>query len=76
MDIYTNKSNIIEYIENIYGLATNYLENKNNIELKNLLKELELIENKIRLCNDIDLLDNYKIFMDQLVNRIEDIINE
>ncbi len=76
MDIYTNKSNIIEYIENIYGLYTSYLKNKNNIKLKNMLKELELIENKIRLCDDIKLLDNYKVILNQLIGKIEDIINE
>lgn len=76
MNIDILKETTIEYIENIYALSIGYLKNKNNIELKNLLKELEFIEDKIRLCGDFDILDNYKVILEQLIKRIEDIINE
>ena len=76
MDIDITKEVTLEFIENIYALSVNYLKNKNNIELKNLLKELELIEDKIRECESIDLLDNYKNILDDLINKIEGIINE
>lgn len=71
-----DKSSTIEYIENMYGLANNYLKNKNNIELKNLLKELEMIESKIELCNGENSIKNYKLLLEELLNRIEGIINE
>lgn len=76
MNIDILKETTIEYIENIYALSISYLKNKNNIELKNLLKELELIEDKIRLCEDSNILDNYKHISDNIINRIEGIINE
>lgn len=75
MNIDVIKESTIEYIENIYALSINYLKDNNNIELKNLLKELELIEDKIRMCN-VDELDNYKSILNHLINRIEGIINE
>lgn len=70
------KESTIEYIENIYALSISYLKDNNNMELKNLLKELELIEDKIRLCDDEQILNNYKNILNQLINRIEGIINE
>jgi len=70
------KETTIEYIENIYALSISYLKDNNNMELKNLLKELELIEDKIRLCDDEQILNNYKNILNQLINRIEGIINE
>ena len=76
MNIDILKETTIEYIENIYALSISYLKNKNNIELKNLLKELEFMEDNIRQCKDLDILDNYKSILDNLINRIEDIINE
>ena len=57
-------------------ISISYLKNNNNVELKNLLKELELIEDKIRECEDENLLSNYKNILDDLINKIEGIINE
>ena len=71
-----NKSSIIEYIENIYGLANNCLKNKNSVELRSLLKELNLIEDKIRSCYDKEILSNYELLLKDLINKIEGIINE
>ncbi len=76
MDINLIKEVTLEYIENIYALSISYLKNNNNIELKNLLKELELMEDKIRECEDENLLNNYKNILDDLINKIEGIINE
>ncbi len=76
MDINLIKEITFEYIENIYALSISYLKNNNNVELKNLLKELELIEDKIRECEDENLLSNYKNILDDLINKIEGIINE
>ena len=76
MNIDIIKEVTIEYIESEYALATNYLKNTNDIRLKNMLEELELIEDKIRFCNDINVLDNYKTMLDHLISRMEGIINE
>lgn len=76
MNLDIKKEVSIEYIENTYALASNYLKINNNLELKHLLNELELIEDKIRICNDIDLLKRYKVILEQLIDKIEVIINE
>lgn len=76
MNIDIIKETTVEYIENIYALSSNYLKYNNNAELKNLLKELELLEDKIKICNDIKLLNNYKNILNPIINRIEGIINE
>ena len=76
MNLDIKKEVSIEYIENTYALASNYLKLNNNLELKHLLNELELIEDKIRLCKDIDLLKRYKVILKQLINKIEVIVNE
>jgi hypothetical protein len=61
----------IEYIENIYVLATNYLKNNNYIYLKNILEELDVLEERVRICSDINVLDNYKTLLNHLGNKIE-----
>lgn len=76
MNIEIIKETTIEYIENIYALSSNYLKENNNVELKNLLKEIELIEDKIKVCDNIETLNNYKGVLNHLINRIEGIINE
>ena len=70
------KETSIEYCENMYALGSNYLKLDNNFELKHLLNELTMLENKIRICNNINDLNNYKVLLVQIVNRIEGIINE
>lgn len=76
MSLDIKKEVSIEYIENTYALGTNYLKKNNNLELKHLLNELELIEDKIRMCNDIELLKNYKVLLEPLIGKIEVIVNE
>ena len=76
MNIDIKKEVSIEYIENTYALASNYLKKNNSLELKYLLNELELIEDKIRICNDIEFLKRYKVILEQLINKIEVIVNE
>lgn len=66
----------IEYCENMYALGSNHLRIENNLELKHLLKELTMLEDKIRICDDIEQLNNYKVLLTQIVNKIEGIINE
>ena len=76
MSLDIKKEVSIEYIENTYALAVNYLKKNNSLELKYLLSELELIEDKIRICDDIGLLKRYKVDLEPLINKIEVIINE
>ena len=76
MSLDIKKEVSIEYIENTYALGTNYLKKNNNLELKHLLNELELIEDKIRMCNDIELLKRYKVILIPLIVKIEVIVNE
>jgi len=76
MNLDIKKEVSIEYIENTYALATNYLKKNNSLELKYLLSELELIEDKMRICDDIGLLKRYKTILESLINKIEVIINE
>ena len=49
MNLDIKKEVSIEYIENTYALATNYLKRNNSLELKHLLSELELIEDECDL---------------------------
>ena len=65
----------VEYCENVYALGINYLKNNNNVELKELLDKLSMLEDNIRKCNDVNELFNYKRVLEQLANRIEVIIN-
>lgn len=76
MNIDIIKEVTIEHIENIYALSINYLNEHNNLELKNILKELEFIEDKIRICDDINSFNKLKNVLDNLLNRIEVLINE
>lgn len=76
MNLDIKKEVSIEYIENTYALASNYLKHNNSLELKHLLSELELMEDKIRICNDVNLLKGYKVILKQLLNKIEVIVNE
>ena len=76
MNIDVTKEATIEYMENMYALATNYLKTTNNLKLKNMLKELEFIEDKVRICNDMNEFDKLKTILDNLLNCIEVLINE
>lgn len=76
MNLDIKKEVSIEYIENTYALGANYLKKNNSLELKHLLNELELIEDKIHRCSDIEFLKRYKVILNQLINKIEVIVNE
>lgn len=76
MDIDIIKSTTIEYCESIYALCCNYLKNNTNIELISLMDELTFYEDKIRECDDINKINNYRIILNNSLNRIEAIINE
>lgn len=70
------KETSIEYCENMYALGSNHLKLDNNFELKHLLSELTMLEDKIRISTNINELNNYKVLLEQIINRIEGIINE
>lgn len=76
MDIDIIKSTTIEYCESIYALCCTYLKNNTDIKLINLMNELTFYEEKIRKSEDINLINNYKIILDNNLARIEAIINE
>lgn len=76
MNIDIKKEVSIEYIENTYALASNYLKKNNSLELKHLLNELELIEDKIRMIDNVEMLKRYKVILNQLISKIEVIVNE
>lgn len=75
MDFNVVKEISVECCENMYALAVNYLKENNNIELNELLDKLVELGDNIRICDDINELFNYKKLLDQLVNRIEVIVN-
>lgn len=75
MNFDIKKESSIEYCENIYALSTTYLKNDNNIELKHLLKEIIMLEDKIRECSNEGDIDNYISLLKIVCNRIEGIIN-
>ena len=71
-----SKESIVEYIEDMYALGINYLSNHNNRELKGLLNNLELLEDDIRVCDDMEILKEYVGLFREYVDKIEGIINE
>lgn len=74
MNINVMKESIIEYCENIFALSIN--KSENNLELKKLLSELTFYEDKVRICSEINKVNNYKKIIMYTINRIEEIINE
>lgn len=76
MDLNILKESNIEYCENMYALSMNYLKNKENIELRKLLDEMNKLESIIRVCKDIEQLNKYINNLYILFDRIEVIINE
>ena len=65
----------VEYCEGVYALGINQLKDNDNVELKELLDRLSLLEDDIRKCNDVNILFNHKRVLEQIANRIEVIIN-
>lgn len=66
----------IEYIENIYALAINAFNKNNNMELKGLIDELNILEDKIRIEEDEVQLNNQIVKLNNVISRIEVLINE
>jgi len=75
MDFNVVKEISVECCESMYAIGVNYLKENNNIELNELLDKLVELGDNIRICDDINELFNYKKLLDQLVNRIEVIVN-
>ena len=75
MDFDTVKEVCVEYCENMYALVSNYLKSNNNLELVELLEQIENLEDNIRKCIDINKLFDYKKLLEQMMSRIEVIIN-
>lgn len=75
MDFDVVKEVCVEFCENTYALGVNYLIDHEDNELKTLLHSLIILNDHIRTCEDINKLFNYKKKLEQLVNRIEVIIN-
>ena len=71
-----DKTSTIEYVENIYGLATNYLKTHTSTELESLMKKLEELEDKYELCEDQNILKDYEYLLKEVIDRMEVIINE
>ena len=71
-----DKSNVMEYIENIYGLASNYLKNNSSLKLKELLEHIEKLEDNIIECDDDIKYNEYKIQLYKICSEIEAIIDE
>jgi hypothetical protein len=71
-----DKTSTIEYVENIYGLATNYLKHHSSSELESLMIKLEDLETKYELCNDEKLLKEYERLLKDVIDGMEVIMNE
>ena len=72
----SDKASIIEFIENLYGLATNFLITSKNYKLEQIIKELEFLENQYEFCENIKEQRLYEILLEDIYNKIEVIINE
>ena len=71
-----DKTSTIEYVENIYGLATNYLKTHSSSELESLMNDLENLESNFESCDDMILLLDYEKKLKDIIDRMEVIINE
>ena len=76
MDFNILKETNIENCENMYALSINYLKKHNNQELNNLLIILTGLENEIRKCRELNNLTSCINKLNQVIDRIEGIINE
>ena len=71
-----DKNSTIEYVENIYGLASNYLIKHNNPKLKILMERLEDLESKYESCNDSLSLNKYELLLKEVIDGMEVLMNE
>ena len=69
------KETCIEYCENMYALGSNFLKSNSKLELVNILNKIDDIEDKVRKCNDVNRLFDYKKMLELIMNRLEGIIN-
>ena len=68
------ETSIIEYIENMIGLAFNYLEHHSNKKLEILIQRLEKLEDEIEFCNNQRILRSINI-LQQIVDEMDVIVN-
>lgn len=81
VDINLIKESICEYTEEMYAICISYMK-KNNIDYKltgndvltNMLKELEVLKDKVILCNNYDEIIVLKIKIETLSKEIRGII--
>ena len=71
-----DKTSTIEYVENIYGLATNYLKHHDSEKLESLMEKLEDLETKFELCEDETILKEYERLLKEMIDGMEVIMNE
>ena len=71
-----DKTSTIEYVENIYGLATNYLKHHSSSKLEELMRKLEDLETKYELCEDEIKLKELEGLLKNVIDEMEVIINE
>ena len=71
-----DKTSTIEYVENIYGLATNYLKDHSSLELESLMNKLEDLETKFELCEDETKLKELEGLLKEVIDGMEVIMNE
>lgn len=76
MDLNILKESNIEYCENMYALSMTYLRERDNSLLRELLSNMDKIENAIRVCDSIDELKRYIDTLEVIFDKIEVIINE
>lgn len=76
MDLNILKESNIEYCENMYALTMNYLRNRDNEELRGLIKAMDKLESLIKECDEIVQLNKYIDDLSVLFHRIEVIVNE
>lgn len=65
----------VEYCKNTYALGITYHNKHNNKELGELLENIVMLESNIRKCNNINDIFKYKHKLENIMNRIEVIIN-
>lgn len=76
MELNVLKETNVEFCENMYALSMNYLRDRDNLELRRLIDDMDRIEISIKDCNDIYQMDKYINDLNVLFDRIEVIINE
>ena len=76
MDLDILKESIIEYCENIFALGIGYIRKNADKEVNRLLKKIELLEDEIRYCDNIESLNSLKKIIENIGNELEAKFNE